>query len=74
MSPQSPLNDMKTFLSLLLIIQLTSAPLAQSPPAARASAHAEQMQQALQERTKLADQESGHRPHHAGAGFRRDCS
>jgi dipeptidyl aminopeptidase/acylaminoacyl peptidase len=44
---------MKTFLFLLLTIQLTSASLAQSPPAARASAHAEQMQQALQERTKL---------------------
>jgi len=43
---------MKTLLSLLLAIQLISAPLAQSPPAIRASAHAEQMQQALQERTK----------------------
>jgi dipeptidyl aminopeptidase/acylaminoacyl peptidase len=44
---------MKTFLFLLLTIQLTSTSLAQSPPAARASAHAEQIQQALQERTKL---------------------
>jgi dipeptidyl aminopeptidase/acylaminoacyl peptidase len=43
---------MKTLLSLLLTIQLISAPLAQSPPAIRASARAEQMQQALQERTK----------------------
>ena len=43
---------MKTFLFLLLTIQLISASLAQSPPAARASARAEQMQQALQERTK----------------------
>ena len=43
---------MKTFLTLLLIIQLTSASLAQAPPAARASARAEQIQQALQERTK----------------------
>jgi len=43
---------MKILLALLLTIQLTSAPLAQFPPAARASAHVEQMQQLLQERTK----------------------
>ncbi|HET6962687.1 MAG TPA: prolyl oligopeptidase family serine peptidase [Terriglobia bacterium] len=43
---------MRTLLSLLLATQLIIAPLAQSPPAIRASARAEQMQQALQERTK----------------------
>ena len=43
---------MKTLLSILLSIQLISAPLAQSPPATRASARAEHMQQALQERTE----------------------
>ena len=44
---------MKRLLTLLLTIQLTSAPLAPSPSADRASARAEQMQQELQERTKL---------------------
>ena len=46
------LESMRTLLSLLLATQLIIAPLAQSPPAIRASARAEQMQQALQERTK----------------------
>ena len=50
---------MKTFLTLILIIQLTTASLAQAPQAAkgessrsRASARAEQIQKALQERTR----------------------
>ena len=42
---------MKIFLALLLTIQLTGAPLAQAPPV-RASARAEQIQQALQARTR----------------------
>jgi len=43
---------MKIFLALLLILQLASAPLAQAPLPARASARAEQIQQALQERSQ----------------------
>src|SRR5688572_29250405 len=51
-SSAPPPTSMKILLALLLTIQLTSAPLAQFPPAARASAHVEQMQHLLQERTK----------------------
>ena len=43
---------MKTFLTFLLIIQLTSIPLAQAPRSGRGSTRAEQIEQALQERTQ----------------------
>ena len=52
MMPQYFLQSMKTLLSLLLTLQLISASLAQSPPTTRASSRAEQLQHALQERTK----------------------
>ena len=52
MPPRYFLQSMRTLLSLLLSIQLIGAPLAQSPPVIRGSARAQQMQQALQERTR----------------------